>query len=365
MPQRHNNPDKPQTRTKTKTKTHPRTGHPGRGMFYVMLALTIVLIIFMIALWPVMMVGTPESATIRIPRNATERNVRDSLSKYFGDSYASTVMRLASLRRVDYAKRHGAYRIQEGTNAFGTMRRITSGAQTPVKFTLNGYRNLDEMIGRISARFDFTPDSLKDALYDPKFLSIYGLNAGNAMALFLNDTYEAYWSSTPRQVLDKLGDNYARLWNDGNTARAAELGLTPAEMTILASIVDEETNATQEKGTIGRLYINRLNKGMKLQSDPTVRFALNDFTIRRVKGADLKVQSPYNTYMVRGLPPGPIRTTGKATVNAILDSKPNNYLYMCAREDFSGTHNFATDYQEHLRNAGRYQQALDRRGIDR
>ncbi|MDE6028396.1 MAG: endolytic transglycosylase MltG, partial [Muribaculaceae bacterium] len=129
------------------------------------------------------------------------------------------------------------------------------------------------------------------------------------------------------------------------------------------SIVDEETNAKEEKGAIGRLYINRLKKGMKLQADPTVRFALNDFTIRRVKGEHLKADSPYNTYRYPGLPPGPIRTTGKTTIDLLLDSAPNDYLFMCAKEDFSGTHNFASTYAEHQENARKYQKALDVRGI--
>lgn len=365
MPQRRTDSNMPKRRSDIPDNRHPRTEHKGRGMLYVMLALTVLLIIFMVALWPFVMTDAPQDATIRIPRNATEKNVHDSLTKYYGDSYASYVMKLARLRRTDFSKRHGAYRINHGDNAISAMRRLTSGAQTPVKFTLNGYRSLSEMIQRISARFDFTPDSLRTALYDTKFLSTYGLNANNAMALFVNDTYEAYWSSSPQQVLDKLGDNYALLWNDQNKAKASDLGLKPEEIMILASIVDEETNAVQEKGTVGRLYINRLHQGMRLQSDPTVRFALNDFTIRRVKGSDLKANSLYNTYMYAGLPPGPIRTVGKSTVSEILDSKPNNYLYMCAKEDFSGTHNFATDYDEHMRNAKRYQQALDERGIVR
>lgn len=334
-------------------------------MLYVMLALAVTLILFMAALYPVVMVGTSKTATVRIPRAATLQMVGDSLAKQFGTGYASKVMKLIRLRKTDMSRRHGAYEIPEGTNALSAMRKLTSGAQTPSRFTLNGYRSLDGMLERIALKFDFSADSLRNALYDQKFLRTYGLSRDNAMSVFLNDSYEAYWSATPEQVLAKIGDNYARLWNDENTAKARELGLQPPDVMILASIVDEETNAASEKGDIARLYINRLNKGMRLQSDPTIRFALNDFSIRRVKGADLKVKSLYNTYMFVGLPPGPIRTVGRNTVDAILNSRPNNYLYMCAKEDFSGTHNFATDYEEHMRNARRYQEALDSRGITR
>ena len=132
---------------------------------------------------------------------------------------------------------------------------------------------------------------------------------------------------------------------------------------IVASIVDEETNKADEKGKIGRLYINRLNKGMKLQADPTVKFALGDFSLRRIRKNHLSVNSPYNTYRNTGLPPGPIRTTSVATIDRILDSEPSDHIYMCAKEDFSGYHNFAASYSEHMANARKYQQALNKRGI--
>lgn len=365
MSQRPEDRNKPGRHTETSKRNHPRTGHPGRGMLYVMLALALLLIGLMVALYPMVMVGAPDTAIVRIPRNATQQMVSDSLTKRFGPDYASKVMRLIRMRHTDMSRRHGAYEIPEGSNALSAMRKLTSGAQTPSKFTLNGYRSMDRMLERIALKFDFSTDSLRNVLYDPKFLETYGLSRDNAMAIFINDSYEAYWSATPEQVLAKLGDNYARLWNEENTAKAKELGLRPVEVMILASIVDEETNAPSEKGDIARLYINRLNKGMRMQSDPTIRFALGDFTIRRIKGADLKVKSLYNTYMFAGLPPGPIRTVGRNTVESILNSKPNDYLYMCAKENFSGTHNFTSDYNEHLRNAQRYRQALDQRGIVR
>ena len=334
-------------------------------MLFLLLGLALLIVALMIAIYPFYFTGAPREATIRIPANATEQNVADTLKKYFGDSFAGNVMKAIRLRDTDFSTRHGAYKIEKGTCAFNTMRRLTSGAQTPVKITINGFRNYDEMLGKIAAKMDFSAEELRKAVEDPAFLADYGLTPASAMALFVNDTYEVYWSDSPRHLAEKIGANYKSVWNDANRKTAADLGLTPADITIIASIVDEETNAASEKGTVGRLYINRLQKGMRLQADPTVRFALGDFLIKRVSRNDLRTESPYNTYLHAGLPPGPIRTTGKATITAILQSSPHDYLYMCAKDDFSGTHNFSTTFDEHRRNADRYQAALDARGIAR
>lgn len=346
-------------------KEHPRPGATGRWMLYIMLGVSLFLIVFLIVAYPLLMTGAPKTAVIRIPKGATEVNVRDSLTKHFGEDYTRIVMRTAKLRKIDYSTRHGLYEIQEGTSPLAAMRKLTSGAQTPVRITVNGYRSLPLLLQNVADKFEFSVDSLAQALYDKDFLDEYGLTPENAMAIFINDTYEVYWSATPREVLDKFGKNYRYLWNEGNRAKAQKLGLEPAQVMIIASIVDEETNSSSEKGTVGHLYINRLHKGMRLQADPTVRFAIGDFTIQRISNDDLNVTSPYNTYRNDGLPPGPIRTIDKRTVQSILDSKPHDYLYMCARETLDGTHNFAKTFDEHTRNALKYRQTLDKLGVSR
>lgn len=360
--------DKPQVNKKRTNRANSSkigSTSAGRRMLFLLLGLAICAILFLVALYPMVMVGAPCDATIKIPRNATYESVNDSLTKYFGESYAKKVINLCHLRNKEFCERHGAYEIRKGTNALGAMRRLTSGAQTPVRITINGFRSLPLLIERVSRKMEFPKDSLAAALFDTTLLAEYGLTPENAMALFLDDTYEVYWSASPRELISKIGDNYKYVWGATNTRRAKELGLTPTEVVILSSIVDEETNDKNEKGIIGRLYINRLNNNMKLQADPTVRYAVGDFTIQRVTKADLKTESPYNTYLHHGVPPGPIRTTSAATIRAVLESEPNNYLYMCAKEDFSGSHNFSASYDEHLRNAGQYQAALDREGIKR
>lgn len=320
---------------------------------------------FLIFLFPLISHRADHDANIKIPANASAQMVEDSVARHLGGDFARRVMKLAAMRHPDFSRRHGAYTIPQGANVIEAMRILTSGAQTPVKITINGFRDINLLTERVSAKMEFPADSLRAALSDNSLLEQFGLSPASALALFVNDTYEVYWSSSARDLVRKIGNNYTRLWSPDNSKKAADLGLSPLDVVIIASITDEETNDRAEKATVGRLYINRLKINMPLQADPTIRFALNDFSIKRVSGAHLKVDSPYNTYTNRGLPPGPIRTTDPATVEAILNSQPHDYLYMCAKEDFSGTHNFASSYDQHRLNAARYQAELDRRGITR
>ena len=312
---------------------------------------------------PLVLSGADTETVIRIPANASARNVSDSLSKYLGPSYASKVMRVARLRGSDFSSRHGAYLIPAGTSPLRAERKLSQGAQQPLTVTINGFRTLANLASKVSNRLDFTPDSLLNSLNNPAVLKKYNLSPRQSLALFVDDSYQFYWSASPDELIKKIGDNYLNIWNADRTAKAKALGLTPAEVMTICSIVDEETNKADEKGAIGRLYINRLKKGMPLQADPTVRYALQDFTIRRVKGEHLKTDSPYNTYRNKGLPPGPIRTTSLRTIDSVLNSSPSDYIYMCAKEDFSGYHNFAATYDVHMANARRYQKALNERNI--
>lgn len=326
--------------------------------------LAAVVILGCVSMLPMMVSGADRDAVIRIPADATEKNLADSLTRYLGEAYSDKVMKLVRMRKINIKERHGAYMIPKGTSPFRAMRKLGRGAQQPVRLTINGFRSLDTMAERIAARLDSNKEELLKAFTDEKNLAPYGLTSAQAPALFLDDTYEVYWTATPEELMKKIGENYLNVWNDERRKKAEALGLSPADVATIASITDEETTKKDEKGRIGRLYINRLNKGMRLQADPTVRFAAGDFTIRRVRKEHLNVESPYNTYRHAGLPPGPIRTTGVETIDLILDSKPSDDLYMCAREDFSGYHNFASEYGEHMQNALRYQHALDTRGIN-
>lgn len=283
-------------------------------MLFILLGLAVCIIFFIVAIYPVTLTKTDKEANIKVPAGATPEMVEDTLTKYFGKDYCKNVLLLSRLRNIDISRRHGAYTIPAGTNALSTMRKLTSGAQTPVRITVNGFRNLPKLIELTSKKMEFPADSLSAALNDSTLMAQYGLTPASAMALFMDNTYEVYWTTSARDLVKKIGESYNYFWDSRHRQLAASLGLTPAEIMIVASIVDEETNVADEKGAIGRLYINRLNNGMKLQADPTVRFALGDFTIQRILRKDLSVESPYNTYLHKGLPPGPIRTDRKSVV---------------------------------------------------
>lgn len=316
-----------------------------------------------LAVWLMLFAGkAPSSAIVRIPSDASKEQLRDSISKYLGEPYAKKVSRLVGLRGTDLRSRHGAYLIEAGMSPLDAARRLTSGPQEPLTITINGFRLLPVLEEKVAARFDFTQDSISSVLADTKTLKEYGLTPEQALSLFINDSYQFFWNASPAEVVKKVGAHYDEVWTSERKAKAKALGLSPADVMTLASIVDEESSKLDEKGAIGRLYINRLQRGMKLQADPTVRYAGGDFSVKRIKNPN-SVESPYNTYIHMGLPPGPIRTTSVETIDAILDSKPHDYIYMCAKEDFSGYHNFASTYAEHQANARRYKRELDRRGI--
>lgn len=334
-----------------------------RSALYYWLGAIAILVVAAVVGCSVMLSGmAPSSAVVRIPANASNTQLRDSLSKYLGEGYAKKVSRLVSLRGTDLDSRHGAYLIEAGMSPLNAMRRLTSGPQQPLTITINGFRLLPVLEDKVAARFDFTTDSIASALSNPEILKEYGLTPEQALALFINDSYEFYWDASPEEVVKKVGAHYNDVWTSGRKAKAEALGLSPADVMIVASIVDEESNKLDEKGTIGRLYINRLQRGMRLEADPTVRYAGGDFTVKRIVKPK-EVDSPYNTYIHAGLPPGPIRTTSVETIDAILNSTPHDYIFMCAKEDFSGYHNFAATYSEHQINARRYKRELDRRGI--
>jgi len=270
------------------------------------------------------------------------------------------------LARVAELPKHvhpGKYLISKHMSNYNIIRLLRSGRQTPIKLVINKLRTKQDLINTIAGNLEADSLVLKQMFSDPVYLAQFGLDTNTVMCAIIPDTYDFYWNITADKAFKKIEKNYVRFWDNDRKKEAQDLGLSPAQVTTVASIVEEETNKADDKPKIASVYLNRLHQGMKLQADPTVKFAVNDFTIRRIAGAMLQNTSPYNTYMYTGLPPGPICTPTESTIDAVLESPKTNYLYFCAKEDFSGYSNFAATYDEQLRNARLYQQALDAKNI--
>lgn len=301
---------------------------------------------------------------VNIPRGATCASVKDSIYSALGDgAYGRTVYNLWKIAAGDPMRAHGSYLVEPGSSALQIANNISKGRETPVRITLNNMRTLKDLTAKLARKLEASPDQLRAALDSVLMADGDFSRPEEFAAAFLPDTYEFYWTDEPAKVISKLVAERDNFWTPERLAKADRLGLSPVEVTTVASIVEEESNKKDELPMIARLYLNRLSKGMKLQADPTVKFAVGDFSLRRIGGSLLRTPSPYNTYLHEGLPPGPIRIPGKSTIDAVLDAPEHNYLYMCAKEDFSGRHNFAADYATHVRNARRYQAQLNRRGI--
>lgn len=257
----------------------------------------------------------------------------------------------------------GNYAIRPGDSMRDICLRLLSGNQTPVKLVLPSVRTLDRLAGAVSKQIMTDSAAVMDLLTDVRFLDSLGYTSETIPCLFIPNTYEVYWTMSPEQFVTRMVKERNAFWTPARTAKAKALGLTPNEVITLASIVDEETVKNDEKPMVAQLYLNRLKRGMLLQADPTVKFALGEFELRRILYVHLQTNSPYNTYKYAGLPPGPIRIPTISAIESVLNPANHSYLYMCAKEDFSGYHNFATTLTQHNVNARRYQQALNRRGI--
>ncbi len=270
---------------------------------------------------------------------------------------------LADHNNFDSRQRSGKFAIKDGDCMQDIYRRIVGNEQTPVRITIPSARTIDQVIGTVARNLMMDSTELASLTDNNTYISCLGYTPETFSSLFIPDTYEVYWNITPDEFIQRMMKERRAFWNDGRKAKAKSLGMTPEEVATLASIVDEETNSNAEKPIVAGLYINRLKRGMPLQADPTVKYALGDPTRKRILNKDLEVESPYNTYKHKGLPPGPIRIPTKQALESVLDHTRHDYLFMCAKEDLSGRHNFARTLSEHNANARRYQQALNKLNI--
>ncbi len=268
-------------------------------------------------------------------------------------------------QKLDYPRRvkAGRYQVTRGMSNFEIVKLLRSGRQLPVTLVVNKLRTENDFVRKVSTSLEADSTALRAILHDPVYLRQFGLDSNTAMCAILPNTYEFYWNTSAETVFEKFEKARNAFWTDERKAKAQALHLSENEVTILASIVEEETNANDEKPLISSVYLNRYRKGMRLQADPTVKFSLQNFALRRILSVHTNFDSPYNTYVYKGLPPGPICTPSVKTLDAVLDTPDTGYLYFCARADMPGHHAFAATYEEHLQNARKYHAVLDARGL--
>lgn len=270
---------------------------------------------------------------------------------------------IAEQKGYDKNIKTGRYAIKPTDNMRYLHRRLSLGYQTPVNLTIGSVRTMDRIARNASRQLMIDSTEIIGLLNDTAYLNTIGYTTQTIPALFIPNTYEVYWNISAEDFMKRMIKEHKVFWNEERIKKAKSIGLTPEEVATLASIVEEETAVNAEKPVVAGLYINRLKRGMLLQADPTIKFSLQDFGLKRILFKHLEVNSPYNTYKHTGLPPGPIRIPSIQGLESVLNHAHHNYLYMCAKEDFSGTHNFAVTSAQHAANARRYQQALNRRNI--
>lgn len=257
----------------------------------------------------------------------------------------------------------GHYLVKNNMSNRELINMLKAGRQTPVNVRFQNIRTRYQLAGILSHQLEADSLSILRFLNDNSLMARFGFTSENALALFIPNTYEFYWNTETPELMERMFREYKKFWNDDRLGEAKALGLTPSKAYILASIVDEECLIRTEEPVVARVYLNRLKKGMRLQADPTVKFAWGDFTITRILKKHLDIDSPYNTYKYYGLPPGPIYIPSISAIDAVLKPDQNDYLYFCAKEDFSGYHYFAKTMEQHLANARLYQRALNKRKI--
>jgi peptidoglycan lytic transglycosylase G len=323
--------------------------------------LIIVLILVLFAAWKVFgpSVTAPEDKFLYIKTGETFGQVKEELtsnkiisSPHWFD-WAAAALKFNSVKA-------GKYEIKKGMSLFELIRVLKNGRQTPVKLVITKLRLKEDFARKLGQQFEFDSLAAIQFLTNNDSLKAFGVDSNTVIATVMPDTYSFYWNSNPKMVYQKLYDHWKKFWNDERKKKASNIQLNPIEVSTLASIVDEEVNLKTEKEKISSVYINRLHKNMNMQACPTIKYALRDFALTRIYEKHLAVQSPYNTYINEGLPPGPVCTPQPETIDIVLNAPQTDYLYFVANSDFSGTHIYTTNYADHLKFAKKFAEAQDK-----
>jgi UPF0755 protein len=304
-----------------------------------------------------------DKGIIHVLPRSTFRQVIDTLRGRGYVKNSNTLLRVARLKRYDKSVKSGRYRLKNGMNNNEIINMLRSGDQAPVLFTFNNIRTLEELADVVARQLPVTAGEFLSRVNAPGNAETLGFTPSSITAMFLPDTYELYWNTSVEEFIRRMHKEYQRFWNQSRLDKAREMGLTPVEVTTLASIIEEESNKRDEYSTIAGVYMNRLKRGIKLDACPTLKFILGDFTLSRVLDKHIKIKHPYNTYMNAGLPPGPIRITSPLVIDSVLNYKKHDYLFFCAKSDFSGYHHFSRTLHQHNTHAREYHKELDKRKI--
>ena len=313
------------------------------------------------AIWDNNINDSKKELYLYIHNNTTFNNLLDSLQKDDIVKSIKTFTWTSTLMKFnDQSIKPGKYLIKSPMSNRELIQKLRTGRQEPIDVIIGNHRTIESVIGTLSRNFEFDSLALSNHLFSE--IENLGFDKENIISLFIPDTYQLFWNVTPSQFLDRIKGEYDKYWAD-RKEQAKSLGMTQQEVSTLASIVEKESNFNPEKPRIAGVYINRLKRGILLQADPTVVFANQDFSIRRVLNKHLAFKSPYNTYLNVGLPPGPICLPSKSSIDAVLNYEKHKYLYFCAQIGYDGKHDFAKNLVQHNKNARKYQRWLSKEGI--
>ena len=312
---------------------------------------------------PNALIDQEESYLLEIPSNAVYPQVAHQLYEERVINDAVSFGFVAKVLGYQDAVKPGLYRVSPKMSNLDLVRMLRSGRQTPVQVTFNTIRTKAELAEKITANLEVSQEQFLALLQDSVYIRSFGFEEETILSLFIPNTYEFWWNTSATGLFDRMHQEYQKFWTEERKQKAAALGLSQQEVSTLASIVQAESQKSDERPKIAGVYLNRLRIGMALQADPTLVFAAGDFSIKRLTAKQMAIESPYNTYKYAGLPPGPINLPDINSLNAVLNAERHDYVYFCAKEDFSGYHSFAVSYNEHLNNARRYQRALNAANI--
>src|SRR6478735_3383769 len=334
---------------------------------WVLVGAGILFICFSYYAWQIFMTDNiqvdKEDTYIYIRTGATFPEVLDSLEKRGILHDRLSFAFVSKLMKYQDNIKPGRYKLLKNSSNIEAIRRLRSGDQEALKFTFTNVRKKEDLIEIIGNKFEMNPADLSLLLNNPEFLKPYGFTPDNVMCMFIPNTYKLFWTTDAKGFFERMNTEYKKFWTPERVGKAETAGLTPMQVSIIASIVQEETNQNDEKSRVAGVYINRLNSGMKLQADPTVKYALDSFEMRRILIVHTKTDSPYNTYMYEGLPPGPISLPSIVTLDAVLNYEQHKYLFFVADMTKPGYHIFKENYRDHVNTANRYRRNLDGRGL--